>query len=148
MKKLIPIIFCLPFFLIHKIEIKMSNVIHVKGVSDYLATIKGEKRVIVVDFSASWCGPCKKLGFILDELSQKYAQDILVLKIDIDEDGKLDEDEQLSSIVKVTSLPTICFVKDGQFQYGEDYRIVGLKANQLLWCLSTLTGKSFSIQDQ
>ena len=122
----------------------MSNIVHVTGVNDYLAKIKGEQRVIVVDFSASWCGPCKTLGVLLDQLSQKYDQEILILKIDVDEDGKLDPENQLSSIFQVKSLPTICFVKDGQFQQGEDYRIVGFNQNRLLWCLSRLTGQNMT----
>lgn len=60
-----------------------------------------------IDFYADWCGPCKMLGPIFEEASQKYAGKINFGKINIDEQRKL------AMTHKVMSIPTMVFVKDG-----------------------------------
>jgi len=118
---------------------------HINGLDDYVNYINNDKRVIIVDFFASWCGPCKKLSPILDQLSQKYSKEIAVLKVNADEDSQLPTDQQLVPIFKVSSLPTVFFVKGGQFQQGDDYRIEGFNLAQLLKCLTVLTGKQINL---
>jgi thioredoxin 1 len=75
----------------------------------YEAIIKSH--IVMVDFFADWCGPCKKLNPILEELS-KEIPNLSIVKIDVDND-KL---EGLINLHKITSMPTIVFYKNQQLQ--------------------------------
>ena len=121
-------------------SIMSSKVITVNNLTHYLQLLEKEKRVVVVDFSAHWCGPCKKLAPILDQLSTKYCNLLLILKVDVDQEDKLDQEEKISPLFSVHSLPTMVFIKDCQFQQGDDFRIEGLNVNKLMTVLKTLTG--------
>ena len=69
--------------------------------------IKGEKPVLV-DFHAEWCGPCKTMKPILNELRQLMGDQIRILKIDIDKNNAL------ASSLNVSSVPTLMLFKKGQ----------------------------------
>lgn len=62
----------------------------------------GDKPALI-DFYATWCGPCKGLAPVLEELSEEYAGKIDIYKIDID------EEEELASIFNIRSVPTLLF---------------------------------------
>ena len=66
-----------------------------------------KKGSVIVDFFATWCGPCRMLGNVLEELS-KEREDIKILKIDTDEFS------ELAMKFGVMSIPTILFYKDGE----------------------------------
>lgn len=63
----------------------------------------GDKPAII-DFYADWCGPCKKIAPILDELAAKYAGDIYIYKINTD------NEQELASVFGVSSIPTLLFI--------------------------------------
>lgn len=63
----------------------------------------GDKPALI-DFYASWCGPCKGLAPVLEELSEEYEEKIDIYKIDID------EEPELASLFNVRSVPTLLFV--------------------------------------
>ena len=63
---------------------------------------------IVLDFSAAWCGPCKQLAPIIDELSEEYAGRIAVGKCDIE------EADDLTMEYGIRNVPTVLFIKDGK----------------------------------
>ncbi|TBR20442.1 thioredoxin [bacterium] len=63
---------------------------------------------VLVDFWAPWCGPCKMVGPIVEELAKEYAGKIKVGKIDIDENSKV------ASQYGIMSIPTLMFFKGGQ----------------------------------
>lgn len=64
-------------------------------------------RPVLLDFFASWCGPCRMVGPILDEIAQE-REDIKVCKVDID------EQPELASRYRIMSVPTLMVLKDGQ----------------------------------
>lgn len=63
----------------------------------------------VIDFYASWCGPCKRLAPIMDELSQQYCDRVVFYKVDIEKERDLAYLFGISSIPQVLYIPT-----DGQ----------------------------------
>jgi thioredoxin len=64
---------------------------------------KGDKPVIV-DFYATWCGPCKKLAPVLEELQEEYGDDIQIYKVDTD------KAPMVSGAFGIRSIPTILFI--------------------------------------
>ena len=58
----------------------------------------------IIDFYADWCGPCKAIAPVLEELSKKYAGRIFIYKIDTD------QETELSSIFGIQSIPTLLFI--------------------------------------
>lgn len=63
---------------------------------------------LVIDFSATWCGPCKKIAPIIDELAEEYAGRVLVCKADVD------ENDELTGRYGVRNVPTVLFIKGGE----------------------------------
>ncbi|MDE6007023.1 MAG: thioredoxin [Muribaculaceae bacterium] len=67
-------------------------------------------KVVVIDFWATWCGPCMQLGPIVEELAEKYEGKAII--------GKLNIDEQTEVVAenRIRSIPTVLFFKDGEVQ--------------------------------
>jgi len=65
---------------------------------------------VLVDFYAPWCGPCKILGPIIDEIASEYDGKAVIAKVNVD------NNPQLSAHFKVKSIPTIMFFNKGRFQ--------------------------------
>jgi thioredoxin 1 len=76
-----------------------------------------EKGVVLVDFTASWCGPCRMLAPVLEKVAQEIKPKATIAKLDIDQAQKTASDYQ------VTSVPTMILFKNGD----EVGRLVGLR---------------------
>jgi len=63
---------------------------------------------VLVDFYATWCGPCKALSPILEQLKEQYNNQIQILKIDVD------ENPELASKYDIRSIPTLMTFKNGE----------------------------------
>lgn len=63
---------------------------------------------LVIDFSATWCGPCKKIAPIIDELAAEYEGRVLICKADVD------ENDELTSRYGIRNVPTVLFIKGGE----------------------------------
>lgn len=70
--------------------------------------MKNESGLKVIDFFATWCGPCKMLTPVLEELSEEMGNSVEIVKIDVDESMDLAMDYQ------VTTVPTLLFMKNGE----------------------------------
>ena len=94
------------------------SVIEVNG-KNFESEVLNSDKVVLADFNAQWCGPCKMLKPIIDGIANE-RDDIKVVSIDID-----DEDE-LADKYEVVSIPCLVVFKDGE----EVNRSVGFKAKQ------------------
>jgi len=75
---------------------------------------------VLVDFWAEWCGPCKMIAPILDELASEYNGKVKIAKINID------EQQNLAAQYGIRAIPTLLLFKNGQV----DQQIVGLKSKR------------------
>jgi thioredoxin 1 len=85
----------------------MSNAVAVTD-DTFAQEIEQHQGLAVVDFWAAWCGPCRAVGPILDQLAQEYAGKAKVAKVDVDANMRT------ASRFNVRSIPAILFFKDGK----------------------------------
>ncbi|MGE5363132.1 MAG: thioredoxin [Bacteroidota bacterium] len=69
--------------------------------------LKSDKPVIV-DFWAAWCGPCRMIAPIIEELAEEYKETVKVGKVDVD------DNQQVAITYGVRSIPTVLFIKNGE----------------------------------
>jgi len=76
--------------------------------SNFDAEVIQASEPVLVDFSATWCGPCKQLSPIIDELAEEYSGKVKIGKVDID------EAQETAGQFGIMSVPTVLLFKDGQ----------------------------------
>lgn len=84
-------------------EVMMMKVI---TKNEFEETVKSG--VVLIDFFATWCGPCKMLGPVLEDLEKGYEGKVTIVKVDVD------QDQDLAMKFGVMSVPTIIVFKDGE----------------------------------
>ncbi len=98
----------------------MSAVHFNKG--SFQKDVENGSGVAVVDFWAPWCGPCKMLGPIIEELAEDLSDNVLIGKVNVD------DEMELAQQFGVSTIPTLILFKDGD----EVERLVGLRPKDSL----------------
>jgi thioredoxin 1 len=97
-----------------------DGILHLSS-STFDETVRSSDKPVLVDFWADWCGPCKMIAPILDELA-KEQPGIQVAKVDVD------ANPELAQKFNVMSIPTLLLIKDGEIKK----RLVGAKGKGAL----------------
>ncbi|WP_293769475.1 thioredoxin [uncultured Corynebacterium sp.] len=86
----------------------MSNVTAVTTETFRSTVIERTDKPVVVDFWAEWCGPCKKLSPILDEVASELGDEVEVVKVNVD------EERTLGAMFQIMSIPSVLIFKNGE----------------------------------
>ena len=97
---------------------------------DNFNAIINSSEPVLVDFFATWCGPCQMLAPILKEVKESVGDSIRIIKVDVD------KNQELADALRIKGLPTLMIYKDGQMvwrQSGEldANTIIGLVQEQI-----------------
>jgi thioredoxin 1 len=76
--------------------------------ANFKSEVLDSDKLSVVDFWAEWCGPCRAIGPVIEELSKEYAGTVKIGKVNVD------HNPQISMNYGITSIPAILFIKGGQ----------------------------------
>ena len=82
----------------------MAKVINDANIAEVLASSKP----VVIDFWATWCGPCRVLGPTVEEVAEEYADKAIVAKCNVD------DCEDISMKYGIRNIPTLVFIKNGE----------------------------------
>ncbi len=76
--------------------------------SNFKETVLDGNQVALVDFWAEWCGPCRMIGPVVEELSHEYEGKVIIGKVNVD------DNPETATQFGIRSIPTILFFKNGQ----------------------------------
>jgi len=85
----------------------MSTPIHVSD-AEFEEKVLKSATPVVVDFWAPWCGPCRMIAPVLDDLAKQYGEKLVIAKVNTD------ENPQYAMQFGVQGIPTMLFIKDGE----------------------------------
>jgi len=90
----------------------MSKIIEINNNKEFMDLLSQNEKPLLIDFYAQWCGPCKALSPIFEQLITYSEDQVLILKVDVD------ANPEISALFKVRSLPTVVTTSNGNFIQG------------------------------
>jgi thioredoxin 1 len=90
--------------------------------SDFESEVLQSGKPVLVDFWAEWCGPCRMLAPLLDEIAEEQADKVKIVKVDVD------REQSLAAQFGIQSIPTLLIFKNGE----KRDQIVGLTSKKIL----------------
>jgi len=79
----------------------------VKSKADFEAQLKAaENKLVVVDFYATWCGPCKQIAPEIEKFATQFKDEVVFLKVDVD------ETDELAAEYEIEAMPTFVYIKN------------------------------------
>jgi thioredoxin 1 len=94
----------------------------VLNVTDQTFTAETNNGIVLADFFATWCGPCKMIAPVLEELDQDMGNQVKIVKIDVD------QNQETANKFGIMSIPTLLVMKDGKIVDT----LVGFKSKEAL----------------
>jgi thioredoxin 1 len=94
----------------------------VLNVTDQTFTAETNNGIVLADFFATWCGPCKMIAPVLEELDQDMGNQVKIVKIDVD------QSQETANKFGIMSIPTLLVMKDGKVVDT----LVGFKSKEAL----------------
>jgi thioredoxin 1 len=94
----------------------------VLNVTDQIFAAETNNGIVLADFFATWCGPCKMIAPVLEELEQDMGKQIKIVKIDVD------QNQETANKFGIMSIPTLLVMKDGKVVDT----LVGLKSKEAI----------------
>jgi thioredoxin 1 len=89
----------------------MDNSVTIKlDDSNFDLEVNQNEKAVIVDFWAEWCGPCKMIAPLLDEIAKEKAESVKVAKVNVD------ENQSLSFKFNIRAIPSLLFFKNGQLR--------------------------------
>ena len=73
-----------------------------------LDSVLDTDKLVVIDFWAEWCGPCKMIGPIIEEIAEEYKDKVVVGKLNVD------ENDETTGKYGIRNIPTVLFIKNGK----------------------------------
>lgn len=98
----------------------MKDIIHIGAGDEAFDKVLGTDKIVLVDFFATWCGPCRMMAPILEEVNKELDDNYVIAKVDVD------EHEQVAMRYGIMSIPTLIIFKNG----AEVARFIGLRSKQ------------------
>ena len=80
----------------------------IHATADTFETLLSENKLVLVDFFATWCGPCRMIAPLIEQVAEEYEGKAVVAKVDVD------EEQELATRFGIESIPTVILFKDGQ----------------------------------